>query len=133
MQGARTLVRLALAASLAVLGGCATKPVPLYMWESFPKQQYDVLMHAGASPEEQIHAMELHANKARSQNASLPPGFRAHLGMLHLNVGNAQRAKELFESEKSAFPESAPYMDRLLAKLSVTVKPSQPNKTERPA
>jgi hypothetical protein len=126
-----TVARRACAVVLVgTLFGCAHKPTPLYMWETFPHQQYDVLMHEGASPDEQMHAMELHATKARSANAALPPGFRAHLGMLELNAGRADRAKELFEQEKAAFPESAPYMDRLLAKLAT---PAQTKKTDAPA
>ena len=118
------------AAGIAVLAGCAAKPVPLYMWESFPLQQYNVLLRENASADDQIHVMEEHANKARANNAALPPGFRAHLGMLELQVGHAQRAKELFESEKAAFPESAPYMDRLLVKLNSPVQATQPSKTD---
>jgi hypothetical protein len=120
------------AAAVVLVGSlfaCADKPT-LYMWETFPRQQYDVLLHEGASPDEQMHAMELHATKARAANAALPPGFRAHLGMLELNAGRADRAKELFEQEKAAFPESAPYMDRLLAKLAA---PAQDRKTGAPA
>ena len=125
--------RLCVAASIGVLAGCAAKPVPLYMWGSFPHQQYDVLLRSGVSPEEQMQAMELHMTKASAANAALPPGFRAHLGMLELNVGHALRAKELFEAEKAAFPESAPYMDRLLGKLSATAQDAQPSKTDKPA
>lgn len=133
MRRVDVMRRLGMAACGALLVGCAARPVPLYMWESFPHQQYDVLLRAGASPEEQIHAMEEHSNKARARNAALPPGFRAHLGMLELNVGNARRARELFESEKAAFPESAPYMDRLLARLGAPAQAAQPSATDHPA
>jgi hypothetical protein len=125
--------RLCIAACIGVLAGCAAKPVPLYMWGSFPHQQYDVLLRSGVSPEEQMQAMELHMAKASAANAALPPGFRAHLGMLELNVGHARRAKDLFEAEKAAFPESAPYMDRLLGKLGATAQDAQPSKTDKPA
>jgi hypothetical protein len=129
-MGIAKVARLACAVGVVgILPGCAHKPT-LYMWESFPRQQYDVLLHEGASPDEQMHVMELHATKARAANAALPPGFRAHLGMLELNAGRADRAKELFEQEKAAFPESAPYMDRLLAKLG---PPAQAKKTDAPA
>jgi len=125
--------RVCLAASFGVLFGCAAKPVPLYSWGTFPHQQYDTLLRSGASPEEQMQAMEHHMEKARAANAALPPGFRAHLGMLELNVGHAQRAKELFEAEKSAFPEAAPYMDRLLAKLNGPAPASQTPHSDKPA
>lgn len=119
----------AIAAAL-VLSGCAQPPATLYSWESFPRQQYDALMRAGASPQDQIRLMEADAQKARANNLPLPPGFRAHLGMLNLAVGNAGAAKELWLAEKLAFPESAPYMDSLVKRLespSGAAKPAQEN------
>jgi hypothetical protein len=133
MQALDLARRMIVATSVGMLVGCAARPVSLYMWESFPQQQYVVLQRSGASPEEQIRAMEVHAAKARAANAALPPGFRAHLAMLELNAGHAQRAKELFESEKAAFPESAPYMDKLLGKLGATAQSTQLKKTDEPA
>jgi hypothetical protein len=113
---------------LAVLAGCAQKgPAPLYLWESFPRQQYETLLRSGAGSAEQIAALEAHAERARGAGAALPPGFRAHLGMLKLSVGDADRARELWQAEKAAFPESAPYMDRLLKQLQA------PATTEKPA
>lgn len=110
-------ISLAAALTAVILTGCATAPAPLYSWDRFPRQQYDVLLHEGVSPLDQIAAMNAHAERARGQNASLPPGFRAHLGMLHLSVGNADAARDLWLAEKTAFPESTPYMDSLLKKL----------------
>ena len=103
-----------------MLAGCATRPQPLYLWESFPRQQYDALLGAGAGAgvAEQIQALEAHAAKARAESAALPPGFRAHLGMLQLSVGNADGARRLWQEEKTAFPESTPYIDRLLERLN---------------
>lgn len=119
--------RLALGGCLVVFAGCATRPAPLYMWDTFPEQQYEVLLHNGYSPEEQIRALEAEAEKARAANAALPPGFRAHLGMLQLSVGNVDQARDLWQAEKTAFPESAAYMDHLLKKLngSVQVQPAK--------
>ena len=133
MQALHLSRRLVVAVGIGLLAGCAAKPVPLYLWESFPQQQYDVLQHSGASADQQLQAMEAHMTKARATNAALPPGFLAHLGMLQLSLGHAQRAKEMFESEKAAFPESAPYMDKLLGKLGDTAQSPLPTKTDKPA
>lgn len=105
------------------LVGCANQGAtkPLYMWETFPKQQYASLLHEGATPNEQIRTLEAQAEKSRTTNAALPPGFRAHLGMLYLNVGNTDQAQQMWLAEKNAFPESAPYMDQLLMRLSQPV------------
>ena len=123
--------RLALAACVAMLAGCAAKPpAPMYMWETFPRQQYDALLRAGVSPDEQIRLLEAHAEKARGANAALPPGFRAHLGMLYLGAGNVERTRTLWQAEKTAFPESSAYMDLLLKKLD---GPTKSAKNENPA
>ena len=119
MTTSRSLRRLALGGCVALLSACATKPPPpLYLWEAFPKQQYEVLQRTdGSVPADQLLAMQAHAAKATASNAALPPGFRAHLGMLKLSVGDAGGAREAWLAEKAAFPESAPYMDQLLKKL----------------
>jgi len=129
----RFLSRLgSLAAVTLLCTACAANrgPAPLYMWDTFPTQQYRALLREGASPEEQLQALQVHAEKAKAANAALPPGFRAHLGMLHLNLGNAAEARNQWEAEKAAFPESAPFMDSLLKKLTATEKTL---KSEKPA
>ena len=118
------------ATALIIVAGCAHREPPLYMWENFPRQQYEALNRDGSSTEEQIQKMEAHAEKARAGNAALPPGFRAHLGMLHLSVGSVDKARELWVAEKSAFPESTPYMDQLLKRLDPTATST---KTKSPA
>ncbi|MEO8058142.1 MAG: DUF4810 domain-containing protein [Burkholderiales bacterium] len=108
---------------IALLAGCAHRgPPPLYVWESFPKMQYDTLLAGGNSPSEQIAAMNAQAERARAAGATLPPGFRAHLGMLKLAAGDAEEARLLWESEKQAFPESSPYMNQLLKRLNEPAK-----------
>jgi hypothetical protein len=98
--------------------GCANKPAELYMWETFPRHQYKSLLRDSADSEDQIRLMEAQAEKALRSGAALPPGFRAHLGMLYLNAGDSGQAKQMWQAEKVAFPESAPYMDKLLGRLS---------------
>ena len=104
--------------ALASLAGCAHKgPAPLYTWGDFPRQQYETLARKGSTPEEQIRAMQDHAEQSAGSNRALPPGFRAHLGLLHLQTGNAAAARASWEAEKTQFPESATYIDQLLKRL----------------
>ena len=127
MKAASLTRCLLLAACIAVLAGCAHKaPAPLYMWEAFPKMQYETLLHPGVTPLEQVGAMEAQAEKARAAGAALPPGFRAHLGMLKLSAGDVDQARQLWQAEKAAFPESTPYMDQLLKRLDAPAKKDNP-------
>lgn len=103
---------------VAPIIGCVARQPLLYEWGNYPRHQYDALLRTNVTVEEQIQALESHAQKARGANRVLPPGFRAHLGMLHLNTGNADRARELWAAEKIAFPESTLFMDQLLKRLS---------------
>jgi hypothetical protein len=117
---------LAFAIGLALVG-CANKPrPPLYQWEAFPKLQYEALLRTDAPPMEQVATMEVQAEKARANGAALPPGFRAHLGMLKLSAGDPDQARQLWLAEKAAFPESAPYMDQLLRRLEGSTKKDNP-------
>lgn len=116
-----------LGSCVALLAGCANKaPPPLYLWEDFPKLQYETLLRVGVTPTEQVGAMEAQAEKARAAGAALPPGFRAHLGMLKLSAGDADQARQLWLGEKAAFPESTPYMDQLLKRLDAPAKKDNP-------
>lgn len=121
-----------LGSAVIVMVGCATTTPPLYMWDTFPRQQYDVLLGGVAGTQDQIRALEAHAEKARASHAALPPGFRAHLGMLHLTAGNSDEARRLWHAEKESFPEAAPYMDQLLKRLDSPTTSKTTNR-ENPA
>ena len=64
---------------------------------------------------------------ASGQNARVPPGIYAELGYLELAAGNNAEAKRLFEREQSAWPESAPFMKRMIGKMEASdAAPSAP-------
>ncbi len=103
---------------LLITAGCAQAPKQLYMWEQFPRIQYEYLVGKGESIENQIQLLEAHA------------GFRAHFGMLYLANGNSIAAQQMWRSEKVAFPESVVYMDTLLKRLNKST-PSKAGVTEK--
>lgn len=107
-----------LLAAAALLGGCANQVKPLYHWEGYQRQVYESLKGDGTSPNEQYAALKTQADKARSAGLALPPGFRAHLGILLLRMGQSDEARAQFEAEKAAFPESAAYMDFVLKSMN---------------
>jgi hypothetical protein len=56
--------------------------------------------------------------KAKAKNQGVPPGLYAHLGLLSLQVNNAQKAVEYFQLERQVYPESTVLMNRLLQKMN---------------
>ncbi len=106
--------RLPLLAAIFVTG-CATQHQSLYQWGSYENQIYAMYADSGkTSPQEQIAKLESDLEKARASNRALPPGFQAHLGYLYFQTGDPDKAIAAFETEKLLFPESRPYMDRLI-------------------
>lgn len=112
-------VRLGFVAALLglAISGCANKPAPLYQWEGYQRQVYEYMVGDGTTPAEQLTTLQTLAEKARAGDAALPPGFRAHVGLLHLKLGQNEDARRAFEAEKASFPESSQYMDFLLKRM----------------
>jgi hypothetical protein len=100
------------------LAGCAHQPQTLYQWGSYEDQVYAMYNDPGKVPiEEQLQNLEKDYERIRASNAAPPPGFNAHLGYLYFQTGKTEQALKSFENEKSLFPESTIYMDRLIARL----------------
>lgn len=104
-------------AAAALLAGCAQAPKPLYHWGGYQDALYAHLKGDGASPEQQLQQLGEAQQKAAASGAALPPGFRAHVGLLQLRLGRDAEARQQFEAEKAQFPESAPYIDSLLKRM----------------
>lgn len=103
--------------SLMTLVGCAASKQSLYQWGDYENQVYARYNDPGKVPvEAQIEKLEEDYQKARSTNKTVPPGFHAHLGYLYFEVGKDDQAMQSFQTEKGLFPESATYIDRILAK-----------------
>jgi len=119
MNCARLLGLIAAAAVGGVLAGCAEAPKRLYHWEGFQGQLYEHFKADRSSPEDQLRILHAQAQKARAIGAALPPGFRAHLAMIYLRLGREGEARQELQAEKANFPESAPYMDFLLKRMTV--------------
>lgn len=106
-----TLRHAAILPVAAVLTGCAG-PKPMYQWEGYQSQVYEYFK--GESKETQITALESGLEKIKAKGGAVPPGYHAQLGMLYLNVGKGDQMIKEFQTEKTLFPESTPYMDFLL-------------------
>ncbi len=107
---------------LALLGttimtGCASK-AGLYQWGSYEEQVYAMYSDTGKVPiEEQVINLEKDYQVARSTNQPVPPGYHAHLGYLYFQLGKTDQALQSFVTEKTLFPESTVYMNRLIKRI----------------
>jgi hypothetical protein len=100
------------------LAGCAHKPQTLYQWGSYEEQIYAMYNDPGKVPiETQLQNLEGDYQRIKAENGVVPPGFNAQLGYLYFQNGKTDQALQSFETEKSLFPESTIYMDRLIARI----------------
>jgi hypothetical protein len=65
--------------------------------------------------------MEKDYQRARTTGQRMPPGWHAQLGYLYYQTGKAAVAQRELQTEKAEFPESAVFVDRLLANLGKPV------------
>jgi len=101
---------------LIVLNGCA-KNNTIYTWgRAYDEKVYDILQGKDANIEEHIAYMEKMIDKSNNNGKKLPPGFYAHLGLLHGKLGNNNKMQNCFKREQQLFPESSQYMNFLLSK-----------------
>ncbi|MBI3898462.1 MAG: DUF4810 domain-containing protein [Gammaproteobacteria bacterium] len=102
---------------LVSLAACTTRP-SIYSWGGYENVVYNTYNDPGKTPPEAaIEQMERDYQRARAQNKPAHPGFHAQLGYLYYQVGKVDAARQEFATEKANFPESAVFMDRLIANL----------------
>lgn len=115
--GPRRLSWAAAAASIAlILGGCANtvKEPPLYGWRNYEKNLDAHFRSDKSSPDDQLRSMLDDRQQIEAASQALPPGYRAHLGLLYGRRGDLEGLRQNIEAEKQQFPESSGFMDFLL-------------------
>lgn len=103
---------------LALLSACAPVEGPryIYYWGGYENMVY-AMQKNEISPEQQLASLEAGAAQAKGLAQTVAPGYNAHLGMLYFQLGKKDQALKAFEAEKTLFPESTVYMNRLIARI----------------
>ena len=110
---------------VGLLSACAQQPKTLYTWDSYQPSVYAYLTEDSTDALSAKESMEENVEAARADGEVLPPGFRAHLGMLYLKSGQPDKAFEQFEGEKTAYPESVGFMDFLIRNQAPKASPTE--------
>jgi hypothetical protein len=106
-----------------LFGGCQNAR-PLYYWGHYETLAYQSYVAPGkTSPETQIEKLKEDLQKAAAANLPAHPGLHAQLGYLYYQLGKYDEAVKEFEAEKSLFPESAAFMDRMLQQPKAPIAP----------
>ncbi len=120
----RTVTKTALL-SIATVGflmsGCSSQPKPLYNYGEYSESYYHAKKEL--SPDSALElqkAIEYSIENATdSRSARVAPGMYANLGYIYLKGGKTDKAIESFIKEKTIYPESAHFMDRMIKKIEV--------------
>ena len=99
-----------------LLSGCQSAR-PLYYWGNYENVTYlGYSKPDKATLEFQLQQLQEDVAKAAATHATPNPGLHAQLGYVSYQLGRVDDALREFETEKSIFPESAPFMDRMIAR-----------------
>ncbi len=121
-MGAALMLRWRSRASVLVVvlvaSGCANNN-SLYEWGQYEAVVYSSYAAPGkVPPEEQLSLLEKDIDKAGAEGKRVAPGVRAYRGFLLFQLGRLDEARTKLLAEKSAFPESAVFVDRLLLNMA---------------
>ncbi|MFW8590871.1 DUF4810 domain-containing protein [Glaciecola sp. 2405UD65-10] len=112
------VVKMFILATLAAIAltGCKTTEPPLYYYGGYQTSVYSYFKGNESTQSEQIAVLEQAIETASINDKAIAPGVHAHLGMLYFEAGNSAVGLSHFEQEKFLFPESASFINFLIAK-----------------
>jgi len=104
---------------ILVISGCASK-TPMYEYADYSESYYAVKKDAGdESMKEWKTALEESIEKSNAQAIRIPPGINANLGYIYLKLNNSDKAILFFNAEKTTYPESTVFMNKLIKKAEL--------------
>lgn len=104
-------------AGFIALVGCQSNQ-SLYYYGNYEDLVYIYLKGDEKSLSEQLNLLQNIVLKTEEKGKAVAPGLHAHIGMIYFDLGDSTSGTRHLLIEKSLFPESASYIDFLLANLS---------------
>ena len=122
MKKAKKLMIVAALSYAAVLPSCSPK-APLYAWYNYDDVAYELMKNGSEANEEALRnagiRMICGAGKVEelTNGGKVPPGVYAEVGYIYFKQGKKDIAKQYFEKEMEAYPESKVYVSLILKQL----------------
>lgn len=99
-----------------LMSGCAGQK-PMYEYGNYSESYYQLKQNGDAETTTAWKtSLEESIEKSNAQAIRVPPGINANLGYLYLKVNDTDKAVSFFNAEKSLYPESTVFMDKLIKK-----------------
>lgn len=122
----RVMVPLVVASTVGLMTACASTPqrTQLYYWdEAYPASVYQYTKQEADATE---HVSKLEQVKLNADNANrqLPPGFLAHLALLHTQLGNEAVSRDYLMQEARLYPEAQHFVQFLITQPQATAQPA---------
>ena len=108
-------------ASTFILVGCGAKPQALYNYGDYSESYYANKKNMSEESTLKLqNSIEQAIEKAgESRSGRVAPGMYANLGYMYLKSGSPKKAVTNFKKEKSIYPESTRFMDRMIQKVEL--------------
>ncbi len=120
MVGRRIVTRGLVVALLVLTTGCQSE---LYRWGDYDASVARMYATSGGyDPAAEIDRLARQVEETEHRGQRVPPGLRAHVGYLVIEAGNLERGVGYLNAEKTAYPESAAFVDGMLARLAGKAK-----------
>jgi hypothetical protein len=111
-------MRLALLSALLLIGGCHAHE-STYYWGEYQSLLYKMHEAPGeAAPVRQVELLSKDVQVAAGKGKPVPPGVLVHRGYMNLLLGRPDLAMVDFQAEKTRYPESAVFIDRLITGMT---------------
>lgn len=117
------MIRKVLLGAAACLALPACVPQSQYYWGNYSEALYGYYEDPTRRPEYQAALVNI-VEAAGPQNR-VPPGIYAEIGYLELQNGNKETARQYFERERTAWPESAVFMGRMIQAIDAPPETSK--------
>jgi len=121
MRAPKKITLFSVLATGFLITGCGSQPKPLYNYGDYSASYYHSKKELSAESALELQKSIEYSieNATNSRSNRVAPGMYANLGYIYLKSGNSAKAIESFHKEKSIYPESAHFMDRMIKKIEV--------------